>query len=30
MSISDKTIQAFILGNEDAIGKVYEEYKNLM
>ena len=30
MSISDRTIQAFILGNEDAIGKVYEEYKNLM
>ena len=30
MSISDKTIQAFILGHEDAIGKVYEEYKNLM
>ena len=30
MSISNKTIQAFILGNEDAIGKVYDEYKNLM
>ena len=30
MSISDRTIQAFILGNEDAIGKVYDEYKNLM
>ena len=30
MSISNSTIQAFILGNEDAIGKVYDEYKNLM
>ena len=30
MSISEKTIHAFILGNEDAIGKVYDEYKNLM
>ena len=30
MSISKSTIQAFILGNEDAIGKVYDEYKNLM
>ena len=30
MSISKPTIQAFILGNEDAIGKVYDEYKNLM
>ena len=30
MSISKSTIQAFILGNEDAIGKVYNEYKNLM
>ena len=30
MSISKLTIQAFILGNEDAIGKVYDEYKNLM
>ena len=30
MSISNKTINAFILGNQDAIGKVYDEYKNLM
>ena len=30
MSISKQTIQAFILGQEDAIGKVYDEYKNLM
>ena len=30
MSISEKTIHSFILGNDDAIGKVYEEYKNLM
>ena len=30
MSISNKTIQAFIQGQEDAIGKVYDEYKNLM
>ena len=30
MSISNSTIQAFILGNEDAIGEVYDEYKNLM
>ena len=30
MSISNKEAQAFILGNEDAIGKVYDEYKNLM
>ena len=30
MSISKQTIQAFILGNEDAIGKVYDQYKNLM
>jgi len=30
MSISEKTIHAFILGNQDAIGKVYDEYKNLM
>ena len=30
MSISKTTIQAFILGEEDAIGKVYDEYKNLM
>ncbi len=30
MSISKATIQAFILGKEDAIGKVYDEYKNLM
>ena len=30
MSISKSTIQAFILGNEDGIGKVYDEYKNLM
>ena len=30
MSISEKTIHAFILGNEYATGKVYDEYKNLM
>ena len=30
MSVSEKVIQAFILGKEDAIGKVYDEYKNLM
>lgn len=30
MSISKQTIQSFIIGNEDAIGKVYDEYKNLM
>ena len=30
MSISKETIQAFIQGQEDAIGKVYDEYKNLM
>lgn len=30
MSISKNTIQAFIQGQEDAIGKVYDEYKNLM
>ena len=30
MSISNSTIQAFIQGQEDAIGKVYDEYKNLM
>ena len=30
MSISKQVIQAFILGQEDAIGKVYDEYKNLM
>ena len=30
MSISQKTIQAFILGDEAATGKVYDEYKNLM
>ena len=30
MSISKHTIQSFIIGNEDAIGKVYDEYKNLM
>ena len=30
MSISKQTIQAFIQGQEDAIGKVYDEYKNLM
>ena len=30
MSISEKTIHAFILGNKDATGKVYDEYKNLM
>ena len=30
MSISNKEAQAFIQGNEDAIGKVYDEYKNLM
>ena len=30
MSISKQVVQSFILGNEDAIGKVYDEYKNLM
>ena len=30
MSISKQTIQAFILGKEEATGKVYDEYKNLM
>ena len=30
MSISNNVVQAFILGNEDATGKVYDEYKNLM
>ena len=30
MSISIQVVQSFILGNEDAIGKVYDEYKNLM
>ena len=30
MSVSKNTIQAFILGNEDAIGKIFNEYKNLM
>ena len=30
MSVSKHTIQAFIKGEEEAIGKVYEEYKNLM
>lgn len=30
MSISSKTIQGFILGNQEAIGEVYDEYKNLM
>ena len=30
MSVSKHTIQAFIEGQEEAIGKVYEEYKNLM
>ena len=30
MGISKQTIQAFIQGQEDAIGKVYDEYKNLM
>ena len=30
MSVSEKVIQEFILGKEDAIGKVYDEYKNLM
>ena len=30
MSISQKTIHAFIQGNQEAIGEVYEEYKNLM
>ena len=28
MSISQKTIHAFIQGNQEAIGEVYEEYKN--
>ena len=30
MSISPKTIHAFIQGNQEAMGEVYEEYKNLM
>ena len=30
MSISKQTIQAFILGKEEAIGQIYDEYKNLM
>ena len=30
MSISQKTIHAFISGDEYATGEVYEEYKNLM
>ena len=30
MSISPKVIHAFIQGNQEAIGEVYEEYKNLM
>ena len=30
MSISNNVVQAFILGNEEATGKVYDEYKNLM
>ena len=30
MSISTQVVQSFMLGNEDAIGKVYDEYKNLM
>ena len=30
MSISSKTIQGFIQGDQEAIGEVYDEYKNLM
>ena len=30
MSISSKTIQGFIQGEQEAIGEVYDEYKNLM
>ena len=30
MGISKSIVQSFILGEEEAIGKVYDEYKNLM
>ena len=30
MSISKRTVKLFVEGNEEAIGKVFEEYKNLL